>query len=147
MPMRFAEVFLRLGCSLVGWMVIIAYSLWLAVTDRVGCGADGDQLYRLLLYAAPAATALAFLTHATRPMPEIHDILRWIGFLPGLLLPFILVAGWRFGRTVLIDGQAICGGGPPPAWQLVWLPVQLAAVLVIIGFIFRMWSSKADAAQ
>jgi hypothetical protein len=123
--MRFAEVFLRLGCSLVGWMVVIAYMLWLAVTERVGCGADGDQLYRLLLYAAPAAAALAFLTNATRPMPEIHNILRWIALLPGLLLPFILQAGWRFGRSVLIDGQAICSGDAPPAWQLAWLPCRL----------------------
>ena len=85
--MRFAEVFLRLGCSLVGWMVLVAYVLWLAVAGRVACDGDAIALYRLLMYAAPIATLLTLMTGLTRSMPEIHRLMRWIGVLPGLLLP------------------------------------------------------------
>ena len=51
--MRFSEVFLRLGVSLVSWIVLYAYLLWLAVAGKVGCGPDGDEVFRLLLGLAP----------------------------------------------------------------------------------------------
>jgi hypothetical protein len=140
--MRFAEIFLRLGTSLVGWMILIAYFLWLAVAGRVGCDADGDQLYRLLLFAAPLASALAFLTSATRPMPEIHDILRWLGLLPAVLLPFALFTIWRFARRVVVEQHAVCGAAEPAGWQLLWPPLQLVAVLVCSVILIRMWSNR-----
>ena len=34
--MRFAEVFLRLGSSLVGWMLIYTYAVWLAALSVAG---------------------------------------------------------------------------------------------------------------
>ncbi len=51
--MRFAEVFLRLGSALVAWMMMYAYFLWLAAVYVVACGADGDEMHRLLLGLAP----------------------------------------------------------------------------------------------
>lgn len=135
--MRFAEVFLRLGSALVGWMVLVAYFLWLAVSGRVGCEASGDDLYRLLLVAGPVAAILSLLTTVTRPMPDIHTILRWIGVLPVLLLPLIVIALWRFGQSVFVAGEAICSAGPPPLWQTLWVPVQATALIVCVVIVAR----------
>ena len=142
--MRFAEVFLRLGCGLVGWMVLVAYFLWLAVSGRVGCEASGDDLYRLLLVAAPIAAILSLLTTATRPMPEVHAILRWIAVLPALLLPLIVIALSRVAQSVYSAGEAVCGPGPVPMWQTLWVPVQVTAFVVCVAVIVRSWRIYED---
>ena len=72
--MRFAEIFLRLGCSLVGWMLLYTYIVWLAALHAMGCGPDGDAMHRLLLGLAPFTAAMSLLLRLTRPMPEIHRI-------------------------------------------------------------------------
>ena len=53
--MRLSEVFLRLASALVAWMVIYAYVIWLAALHAIGCGPDGDEIFRLLLGMAPLA--------------------------------------------------------------------------------------------
>ena len=137
--MRFAEVFLRLGCSLVGWMLVVAYFLWLAVAGRVGCDADGAELHRLLLFSAPVVMALAFLITATGPMPDVHRILRWVGVFPALLMPFILLTFWTAGQTVYVAASPLCGAGSIPLWQQLWVPVQALAVVVCLTLMARIW--------
>jgi hypothetical protein len=62
--MRFSDVFLRLGCALVAWMVLYAHFIWLAALGGIGCGPDGDELHKVLLALAAfmlAGTYQAFL--------------------------------------------------------------------------------------
>ena len=70
--MRFAEVFLRLGCALVARMMLYAHFVWLAALRSVGCGPDGDELHRLLLLLVPATVGFALLLRVTRPLEGLR---------------------------------------------------------------------------
>ena len=137
--MRFAEVFLRLGCALVAWMVSFAYIVWLAALHAMGCGPDGDEIYRLLLGMAPAAALMALLLRATHPFKEIHRMLSWLAVPLALLLPFALRNVWNVLETVNLNGEAICATTEPPAWQQLWAPAQFLAVLIIVALIIGVW--------
>ena len=137
--MRFAEVFLRLGCALVAWMVTFAYIVWLAALHAMGCGPDGDEIYRLLLGMAPAAALMALLLRATHPFHEIHRMLSWLAVPLALLLPFALRNVWHVLETVNLNGEAICATAEPPGWQQIWAPVQFFAMLVIVALVISVW--------
>jgi hypothetical protein len=95
--MRFAEVFLRLGSSLVGWMLVYTYTVWLAALHVMGCGPDGDGMHRLLFGLAPFAVVMALPLRLTRPFPDIQRMLSWLGVPIILLLPFVLRNGHLLG--------------------------------------------------
>jgi len=127
--MRFADVFLRLGCALVGWMILYTYVVWLAALGQIGCGPDGDELHRVLLGVAPVGAAAAYLLRMTRPFPDIQHLLRWLGVPLALLMPFAILNVWEISRLVYIERAGICSAGLE-AWQWFWAPVQLAAIAV-----------------
>ena len=129
--MRFSEVFLRLGSGLVAWILLLTYFIWLGVVGRVGCGPDGDELHRLLLVLAPFALASAFLLRSTRPLDEVHGILRWGGVLLALLLPSGAYAIWAVTRQVWIAKNGICGPDAALLWEQAWPVVHTIAVAVI----------------
>ena len=137
--MRFAEVFLRLGCALVAWMVTFAYVVWLAALHAMGCGPDGDEIYRLLLGMAPAAALMALLLRVTHPFNEIHRMLSWLAVPLALLLPFVVRNVWNVLETVNLNGAAICAATEPPGWQQIWAPAQFLAVLVIVVLVVKVW--------
>ena len=139
--MRFAEVFLRLGAALVAWMVLYAQFLWLAVLFRLGCGPDGAEMHRVLLGLAPLAIGMSFVLRATRPLPEIHSMLRWLGLPLLLLTPFALRSIWQVFAAVSIDARAICAETSPVTWQLAWAPAQIVTVGVILYMVYRVWQS------
>ena len=141
--MRFAEVFLRLGSALVAWMVLYAHFLWLAVLFRLGCGPDGAEMHKVLLGLAPLAVGFSFALRATRPLEEIHSMLRWLSIPLLLLTPFIVRSIWRAVDTVVVDESALCSNAPPPIWQIAWAPAQIIAVAVVLFMIFRVWRSVA----
>ncbi len=135
--MRMSEVFLRIGCSFTAWMVIYAYFIWLAVVERAGCSADGDEIFRLLLGMAPLAAGAAFLIRSTRPFPDIHRILRWLGVpLLGLLILTVPVI-WEVLNQVNINAGAICNSNVRANWHAFWAPVQFAATGICVTMIWR----------
>ena len=137
--MRFAEVFLRLGCSLVAWLVLYTYFVCLAALHAMGCGPDGDEMHQLLLGIAPIAGGLAFMLRMTGPFPEIHRILSWLGVPLALLLPFVLNNIWIVFSKTSVHGLSICTGDAPARWQILWAPAQLIAVIVISLLVIRVW--------
>ena len=141
--MRFAEVFLRLGASLVAWMMLYTHFLWLAALYAIGCGPDGDEMHRLLLGLAPFTCAFALLLRVTRPFAEIHGILRWLGAPLLLLLPFAVRSTWQVFESVSIESSAICASGAPAAWQQLWAPVQLITLSFVSYMVVRVWRSVA----
>jgi hypothetical protein len=143
--MRFAEVFLRLGCSLVAWMVLYAHFLWLAALGGIGCGPDGDALHKVLLGLVPVTIGFAFLLRTTKPLEEVHRILRWLG----LPLAALMLAGTyhvlAITRAVYMTGQAICSSGVATAWHEFWGPAQLLVIVVAAAMIIRLWRNTANA--
>jgi len=145
--MRFAEVFLRLGSALVAWMVIYAHILWLAVLFRLSCGPDGDEMHRLLLGLAPVTVGFALALRATRPLPEIHSILRWLGVPLLLLLPFVGRSTWQVLETVNINASSVCAEAPPTTWQTLWAPVQILVVAIVAAAIIGVWRNVGKARE
>jgi len=141
--MRFAEVFLRLGCALVAWMMLYTHVLWLAALYAIGCGPDGDEMHRLLLGLAPFTWGFAFLLGVTRPFAEIHSMLRWLGIPLLLLLPFTLRSIWSIFQTVNLNAAAICSHETPSTWQLLWAPLQLLTLLLVAYMVIKVWRSVA----
>jgi hypothetical protein len=146
MAIRFAEVLLRLGCSLVAWMVVYAYAVWLAALHAMACGPDGDEMHRLLLGLAPATCILALMLRLTRPFAEIHRLLSWLGVPVALLLIAGLHNVWAVFARSNLNASSICGEAAPAGWQIVWAPAQIAAMLVISVILVSVWrqARRAD---
>ncbi len=142
--MRFAEVFLRIGCSLVGWMILITYVVWLAVAGRIACNEDAAELYHLLLFAAPIAMFLALMIRATRVLPEIHRTMRWIGLFPALFLPNAVITIGTAARSVFVSGTGPCGIGLAEGGFPVWPVVQAIALLGIVALVVINWRAARD---
>lgn len=132
--MRLAEVFLRMGTAMVAWMMLFTHFVWLAVLQSTGCGPDGDELHRLLFGLAPFTILFAFLVRVTRPIADIHSMLRWLGVPIALLLLLGLRSIWQVASQVNFGVMALCGPGEPASWQQAWAPVQLI-VVAVAGFI------------
>jgi len=140
--MRFAEVFLRLGSSLVAWMMIYTYVVWLAALPAMGCGPDGDEMHLLLLWLAPISSIFAFVLRVTREFPDIHRMLSWLGVPIALLLIVALPNVWSVFMRTNSNGMSICSAGRPESWQLFWAPIQFAALLAITAFIINVWRNS-----
>lgn len=145
--MQFAEVFLRLGSSLVAWMVLYAHVLWLAALHAMGCGPDGDEMHRLLLGLAPITIGMAVVLRVTRPMAEIHSILRWLGIPLFLLMPFAVRSTWETIQRVNGKALQICGDGPASSWEVYWSAVQLLTLLVVAYMVAMVWRSVSKDAS
>ena len=132
---------------MVAWMVSFAYIVWLAALHAMGCGPDGDEIYRLLLGMAPAAAAIAFLLRVTWPFAEIHRMLSWLALPMALLLPFSLRNTWQVFEKTLLNNAAICGAGDPALWQKIWAPTQFLAVFVIAVLVIGVWRTARRSAE
>lgn len=137
--MRFSEVFLRLGLGLVAWILLLTYFVWLAVTGRVGCGPEGVEIYLVLLGLTPFALGGSVMLRVTRPLGDVHDILRWGIVLIGLLVPFALLSVWKVFALVWGTGQGICGPDAPLLWEKAWPVVQAVALFVVLLLLYRNW--------
>lgn len=145
--MRYAEVFLRLGSALVGWMVVFAFVIWLAATRTVGCGPDGDEIYKLLLAMAPIASAVVFLVLVTRRLGEVHDILRWLSVPLLLLFPFALMSIWAVLNRANVESLSICANIPAALWERLWAPMQFIALLIIAYLLIRVLKKSVKLKQ
>lgn len=141
---QFAEVFLRLGTSLVAWMMLYAHILWLAAIYAMGCGPDGDEMHRLLLGLAPFTCGFAFLLRVTRSFADIHSMLRWLGLPLLLLMPFASRSVWQVFQSVNIESSAICAAGAPSTWQSLWAPSQIFTLLLVGYMVIKVWHSVAN---
>ncbi len=134
--MRLAEVFLRIGSALTGWLVAYAHCLWLAVLPQAPCGGDAGNPYAATLGLALPAVALALLVPVGRRTPGVGDILRWFGLPLVVLLPLALRPVWSaFGRATL-DGGPLCTQATAvttAGWEPWWAPIQFAVLCVIAG--------------
>ncbi len=126
--MNIAEVLLRLGCSLVAWLVIFTHTIWLATLRVTGCGADGDQFWRLLLGFAVVAAGMSFLTRSTQRLAAVHQMLRWAIVPAAVFAVLCLPPVWQALSQTTLGGAPLCGDPPAPAWHVWWAPVQLLSL-------------------
>lgn len=139
--MNFAELLLRLGCALVGWLIVFTHILWLATSRVVQCGSDGDEFWRLLLGFAPIAVAFACLLPLTRKIPGVHQTLRWAAAPLALISPLAVLAVAKVYASVNSAGTGICSA-EPASWHSWWAPVQGVALIAITILVWRAFRAQ-----
>lgn len=128
--------------------MLYTHVIWLAALSAMGCGPDGDEIYRVLLGLAPVTAGFAFLLRLTRPFAEIHSMLRWLAMPLLLLLPFAGRSLWQVFQLVNLGAAAVCAESAPPTWQTLWVPVQVLTLLWVSYMVVGVWRSvRIDAAQ
>ncbi len=141
--MSLAEVFLRLGCALVSWVVIIAYCVWLAALEQVSCGPNGVQPWAMLLGFGVLTAMFACLLPLGAKVPGVANILR----LPALTLVLLVPLAGRHVLTIIervnTDGGTICPDTALSWWQTWWGPAQVLVLLTIVVMAVVQWRRTA----
>lgn len=140
--MNLIEILLRLGCSMVAWMIVYTHCIWTATLRVVGCQSSGDELWRLLLGFAPITLGFCMLLNASHKMPGVNRILAYLGIPLIGLIPLALVAIWPSIGSATIDGQAICSTGSAALWHRLWAPVQLLTFGAIAFAVVHQWRAR-----
>ncbi len=136
--MLVAEVLLRIGCTVIAWLIMYTHCLWLSIIPAVGCQSDGDALWRLLLGFAPVTLLFGFLLNTSRKVGSVHENLRW-GVAPLILLiPLSVKAIWPTLMESTVGGLAICGENTA-WWHYWWAPIQLLVLAFIATMAWRAW--------
>jgi hypothetical protein len=133
----FAELLLRLGCSLVAWLVLIGHCLWLSVLGSIGCGLDGAQPWLALLWSTPLTLLFTAVLPLGFAVPGIGRAL----LAPLLVLaPLLAFAAWIALRSLLavnLHGEALCAADA--RWTLLWSPLQLSVLGAMCASLFVVW--------
>ena len=108
--MSFAEIILRIGASIGGWLTFIGYALTLAVLPMVDCDPRSDELWRgLLLFGLLSGLALLFVG---RGLPWRHSI-RWFS-IPAIGLAIYAGIGiFPALDATSLNGASLCGIANP----------------------------------
>ena len=137
--MSLPEMLLRIGTTLVAWMVVYTHLIWLGTLRIIGCNSDTDELWRLLFGFAPIVIGISALLVTSRKLHEVHQIIRWfIGPLV-VLVPLALIPIWTAFSLTSLGGEAICLVEPTPWWHTWWAPVQAFTVTWIVWMAWRAW--------
>ncbi|XOV84962.1 MAG: hypothetical protein ACFHXK_07520 [bacterium] len=137
--MSLPEMLLRLGTSLVAWLVIYTHLIWLGTLRIIGCNSDTDELWRLLFGFAPVVFGFSWLLSNSRKLTEVHQIIRWFVLPLFLLVPLAIIPIWQaFLQTTLYDNP-ICEVEPMPWWHTLWAPIQIVIVGWILFMSWRAW--------
>ena len=135
--MSLAEVFLRVGCALVGWIVAFGHLVLVAVIPAVDCAAPGDPWLVTSATAVPAVFAIGLL----RTSDFLASGLRWLG-LPLLLLAAVALRAVLPDLATTLGGTDPCGfvaAGELPLWRRAWAPVQLLVLGGLLWSALRLW--------
>ena len=137
-----ASIFLRLGITLVAYMVLVFHLMLLALVPQLKCNGDEPAIWVLTFFTAAIAFIFALCLLASRPLKSIVQMLRW-GCLPIVALwPFALIAVLPvFGGSTL-GGAPICPGISAYSnlvWQQAWAPLQMGLLLIIAVQAGRYW--------
>ncbi len=100
--MSFAEIILRIGASIGGWLIFIGYALTLAVLREADCDPASDQIWRgTLFFGLLSGLGLLFVGRGL----AWRDSIRWFS-IPACALA--LYSG--FGLLPGIDATTVGGG-------------------------------------
>lgn len=136
--MTVAEVLLRIGCTIVAWLLLYTHCLWLSVVKQVGCESDGDALWRLLLGLIPVTISFGLLIGAANKVSSVQPMLRWGAAPLVVLIPLALFAIWPTYTASTLASNPICDI-PDVAWHSWWAPAQFLVLLYIAIIAYRNW--------
>ncbi len=148
--MTLAEILLRLGCTLVGWMLVYAHALMLAVISRLDCTAQGPRFGRdALLFAGLAALFLPLIPMG-RKLPGLTSILRAFTVPLALAVPLAVREVWPFAVGSTLGDASLCAvleptaaGSPAAPWHAWWAPLQLAVLAGAVVAAVSFWRPVA----
>ena len=114
------------------------HTLWLAIVDDVGCGPDGDALYRLLLGFLPMTFLFGLLLGVSRKVTSVHGMLRWGAAPLVLLVPLAIASVWPTLMASTLGDAPICSD-IVSTWHKWWAPLQLVILAYISLQAYRAW--------
>jgi len=123
----------RLSAALVGWMCLYAYVIWLATVQMVSCTTDGNTLWAVLLGLGCLTAPLAWLLDLTRPLAEVHALLRHAAWPLFALTPLALIPIYSAWTGSTFGGEPLCPSTAVDTWHAWWAPMQ-TALLVCVGW-------------
>lgn len=130
--MRFAEIILRLGCNLVGWMIIYSHCIWLGVIPQIVCGPEGDELYRLSLGFSLIAIGAALLLGLAHKLPAVVGYLKWLAAPLIILVPLAISPILSALETTTLGSMGFCESIAATGWQRAWAPIQAVTLMIIV---------------
>jgi hypothetical protein len=145
--MRLAEVLMRVGVALVGFMVGFAHCLLLLVVPRISCDIPNNDPFVASLALGIALVPLLAISQSGHPF---RASLRWLT-LPFLaLVPLAAIAVWPYVSAEAIAEIQRCSASaaltddPTPAgWQRYWAPFQLGVLGLLALQTLRYWRTPA----
>ena len=150
--MSLAEIFLRIGCTLVGWMLAYGYCLMLAVVAELDCVALGPRFGRDALVFAGLSAVFVPLIPMGRRVAGLELIFK--GFtLPLLALaPLAAAEVLPFFEAATLGNAHLCtvlapasSDAPRPFWHPLWAPVHFAVLLGLVWAASRFWWPRQSA--
>ena len=123
----------------MAWLVLYTHCIWLATLRVVGCTADGNELWRLLMGFAVFAFGFCFLLPAVNRLREVARIMRWLALPFGVLIPLAAWPVMTALQSTTLGGEPICG--IDAAWNTWWAPVQLVTLLFIAYGVAHTWKT------
>ena len=142
-----AEVVLRVGAGVGGWLIAFAYGLVLATLPIGGCSVEGDQAFRGAFVFAVIAGITALLLGLS--LPWKHS-LRWMAALAALMLVWGAYRLAPFLAAATFQGAHLCGqlGAPSAAvaqwWHPYWAPFQFVVVAALLTQAMRTLRRTRD---
>ena len=150
--MSFAEILLRLGCLLVGWILLGVHGLVLSVIPSLECASSGDGWLAALVLGVPAA-GVPLLFRYGSGLRDMAATVRWLA-LPyaGLLVLAARPVFDAFSGTTLAGGP-LCAAAPGEmllgaGWLArAWAPLQLLLLAALAWAALRLFlTARADPA-
>ena len=146
--MSFAEIMLRVGLAVGGWLILIGNMLLVGVLRFADCDPETDEMWRgTLLFGVLAGAAIAASGFGLKWKKEVR-FLAAIGGLLSLYAAPVIGAGLL---ETTIGGAALCSvaGQTPPGVDLsefaptqiekIWAPVQAIVASIATFQAWRFW--------
>lgn len=145
-----ASIFLRLGVTLVAYMVLFFHLLLLGLVPQLKCNGDEPAIWVVTFFTAVVAFIFALSLLASRPLKTVVQTLKW-GCVPlVLLLPFALLAVLPIFGSTTLGSASICPGISAYSnlvWQQAWAPLQMGLLLIIAVQVARYWYMAREQAE